>query len=120
MTPKLYDDVNRKFFCLWGNYAGWAHSVNLSPRLVLCVTDFLLIQVLFTADLKSFSSYGLPTLESAGPSIPTPPDTPVSPLKKPATAELKVAVSLISEQSGGDLSYRAGPAERVKKRRRMV
>ncbi|KAF7973402.1 hypothetical protein HWV62_15193 [Athelia sp. TMB] len=43
MTPKLYDEVNAKLANVWGDYAGWAHSV------------------LFTADLKSFSSYGLPS-----------------------------------------------------------
>jgi len=41
MTPKLYEELNHKFLSIWGDYAGWAHSV------------------LFTADLKSFSSYGL-------------------------------------------------------------
>ena len=75
--------------------------------------------MLFTADLKSFSSYGLPTLESSGTSLQTPTDTPVS-LEKPATEELKVAVSLISEQSESDLSDRPRAAERVKKRRRVI
>ena len=28
MTPKLYDDVNAKLQSLWGDYAGWAHSVS--------------------------------------------------------------------------------------------
>lgn len=27
MTPKLYEDVNAKLFNVWGEYAGWAHSV---------------------------------------------------------------------------------------------
>ncbi|KXN92241.1 N-glycosylase/DNA lyase [Leucoagaricus sp. SymC.cos] len=39
MTPKLYDEVNAKLFSVWGEYAGWAHSV------------------MFTADLKSFADY---------------------------------------------------------------
>ncbi|KAL5532661.1 OGG1 [Sanghuangporus sanghuang] len=43
MIPKIYDEVNARLAKIWGNYAGWAHSV------------------LFTADLKSFSTYGLPT-----------------------------------------------------------
>ncbi|KAL5529700.1 hypothetical protein ACEPAG_5685 [Sanghuangporus baumii] len=43
MTPKIYDEVNARLAKIWGSYAGWAHSV------------------LFTADLKSFSTYGLPT-----------------------------------------------------------
>ncbi|KAH6918358.1 N-glycosylase/DNA lyase [Coprinopsis sp. MPI-PUGE-AT-0042] len=40
MTPKIYDEVNSKLQALWGDYAGWAHSV------------------LFTADLKIFANYG--------------------------------------------------------------
>ena len=28
MTPKLYEDLNHKFFSIWGDYAGWAHSVS--------------------------------------------------------------------------------------------
>ncbi|KAL5489821.1 OGG1 [Sanghuangporus weigelae] len=43
MTPKIYDEVNARLAKIWGSYAGWAHSI------------------LFTADLKSFSTYGLPT-----------------------------------------------------------
>ncbi|KAJ7111527.1 DNA glycosylase [Mycena crocata] len=57
MTPKLYEEINARFFSIWGEYAGWAHSV------------------LFTADLKAFASYGAP------PSLPTPPATP-SPRKR--------------------------------------
>ena len=41
MTPKLYDKVNEKLASIWGEYAGWAHTV------------------LFTADLKSFSAHDL-------------------------------------------------------------
>jgi N-glycosylase/DNA lyase len=43
MTPKIYEAVGSKLVETWGDYAGWAHSV------------------LFTADLRSFASYGLPT-----------------------------------------------------------
>lgn len=43
MTPKIYEAVGTKLVETWGDYAGWAHSV------------------LFTADLRSFASYGLPT-----------------------------------------------------------
>ncbi|KAI0724002.1 DNA glycosylase [Cerioporus squamosus] len=53
MSPKLYEEVSTKLAAVWGEYAGWAHSV------------------LFTADLKSFASYGL-----ASPSTPTTPSTP--------------------------------------------
>ncbi|KAI6005703.1 DNA glycosylase [Pisolithus albus] len=41
MTPKLYDQISKRLSDIWGEYAGWAHSV------------------LFTADLKAFSAYGL-------------------------------------------------------------
>jgi len=40
VTPKIYNDINAKLVNIWGDYAGWAHSI------------------LFTADLKSFASYG--------------------------------------------------------------
>ncbi|EAU88821.2 N-glycosylase/DNA lyase [Coprinopsis cinerea okayama7 len=77
MTPKLYDEVNNKLQSLWGDYAGWAHSV------------------LFTADLKAFADYGLDSpekLSSVPPAkaaqllddaLPTPPLSPSpSPLKR--------------------------------------
>ncbi|KAF8911996.1 N-glycosylase/DNA lyase [Gymnopilus junonius] len=52
MTAKLYEEINTKLFSIWGEYAGWAHTV------------------LFTADLKSFSSYGLPTPSPSPASMP--------------------------------------------------
>ena len=59
MSPKLYDAISEKFHNLWGDYAGWAQSVRLlyyrGERTNCC------LQVLFTADLKVFSDYGLPT-----------------------------------------------------------
>ena len=27
VSPKLYEQVNAKFFSMWGEYAGWAHTV---------------------------------------------------------------------------------------------
>ena len=27
MTPKIYEELNLKFLSIWGDYAGWAHSV---------------------------------------------------------------------------------------------
>ncbi|KAF8639237.1 hypothetical protein AX17_001722 [Amanita inopinata Kibby_2008] len=47
MTSKIYDELSAKFYALWGDYAGWAHSV------------------MFTSDLKSFATYGLPTSSSS-------------------------------------------------------
>ena len=32
MTPQLYDTVNAKLAGVWGEYAGWAHSVSRPPR----------------------------------------------------------------------------------------
>ncbi|KAL1743959.1 DNA glycosylase [Schizophyllum fasciatum] len=31
MTPKIYDEVNNKLVAIWGEYAGWAHSVSDLP-----------------------------------------------------------------------------------------
>lgn len=59
MSPKLYDAISEKFQNVWGDYAGWAHSVRLCTTKGKC-SDYAL-QVLFTADLKAFSDYGLPT-----------------------------------------------------------
>ena len=30
MSPKLYEAISDKFHGVWGNYAGWAHSVTFS------------------------------------------------------------------------------------------
>ena len=27
VTPKLYEELNTKFLSIWGDYAGWAHTV---------------------------------------------------------------------------------------------
>ncbi|GJJ12619.1 hypothetical protein Clacol_006862 [Clathrus columnatus] len=58
MTPKLYDEIQKRLSPVWGRYAGWAHSV------------------LFTSDLKAFSEYGLETPKSESVSkktgLPTP------------------------------------------------
>lgn len=29
MTPKIYDEVSSKLFTIWGEFAGWAHSVSI-------------------------------------------------------------------------------------------
>ncbi|PBK78309.1 DNA glycosylase [Armillaria solidipes] len=101
MTPKLYEDVNSKLVNVWGDYAGWAHSV------------------LFTSDLKSFASYGVQDPTPSSPAkgskrsrvesvLPTPPTTPLpSPLKRKASS-----VPLESSNEPDTL------AERVKRLRR--
>ncbi|KAJ7685277.1 DNA glycosylase [Mycena polygramma] len=68
MTPKLYEEINTRLVGVWGNYAGWAHSV------------------LFTSDLKASSSHGIAAPpETAVVALPTPPPTP-SPTKRKACA----------------------------------
>lgn len=34
MTPKLYDALSEKLGGIWGDYAGWAHSVGVQLLLV--------------------------------------------------------------------------------------
>ncbi|KAG7447921.1 DNA glycosylase [Guyanagaster necrorhizus] len=101
MTPKLYEEVNSKLVRIWGDYAGWAHSV------------------LFTSDLKSFASYSVQNPTPSAPVksskrsnleslLPTPPTTPSpSPLKRKASA---------SPPESSDKS--AGLADRMKRLRR--
>ncbi|PVG04877.1 DNA glycosylase [Serendipita vermifera] len=62
MTPKIYEAVGKRLVEIWGDYAGWAHSV------------------LFTADLRAFASYNLPTPDiTPVKSSPATPATPVPP-----------------------------------------
>lgn len=145
MTPKLYEEVNTKFFSIWGDYAGWAHSVGFRlPSFFKKNIHSFFLQVLFTADLKSFSSYGLEAPPSAPSSsdsrtpeektekhlpplqsvlrLQTPPVTPsVSPLKRKWDPELGNHVE-ISPQNISELCLEAAEswnlADRVKKRRR--
>jgi len=118
MSPKLYEELNSKFVSIWGDYAGWAHTV------------------LFTADLKSFATYGLTPTSSPNmtpkakkakkaPSVPpTPPLTPaLSPLKRKLEFDLEdgeellpATISELCEEAENQLSL----ADRVKKRRRKA
>ena len=73
MSPKVYDEVSSKLAEIWGNYAGWAHSVRCPTYMHIQADQrFALVQVLFTSDLKAFASYGLST-----------PSTPVTPALTP-------------------------------------
>ncbi|KAI0333480.1 DNA glycosylase [Cubamyces sp. BRFM 1775] len=123
MTPKLYDEVSNKLANVWGEYAGWAHSV------------------LFTSDLKSFASYGLPSTPATPSLTPdrasnspivtdsplgTPVDEPppstgkrkrnaIGKFTTPSNTFVEVADTLpesLVTETGGSL------AERVKRRRR--
>jgi len=89
MTPRLYDDVNQKLVSIWGDYAGWAHSV------------------LFTSDLKSFALHNLPPYPSVSPQkrsslkVATPPmvsasPTPVS-TPSPTKRKRKSSKSVLDE-----------------------
>ncbi|KAL0581541.1 8-oxoguanine glycosylase ogg1 [Marasmius crinis-equi] len=100
MSPKLYEEINTKLVNVWGQYAGWAHSV------------------LFTSDLKSFSSYGV----SATPSPQVSPkkrarqtqDTQDSMLLVAKTVEVIETTTVVASDCGPHASV----AERVKRRRR--
>ncbi|KAK7020540.1 DNA glycosylase [Favolaschia claudopus] len=91
MTPKLYDEINTKLFAVWGDYAGWAHSV------------------LFTSDLKAFSAHGI---EAAETSLPTPPPTP-SPSKRKK-------IGTATEASDGDFNSASLPSGTGRGKRRRV
>jgi N-glycosylase/DNA lyase len=129
MTPKIYDDVNTKLLNVWGDYAGWAHSVCVLSRSY--PNFFMSAQVLFTADLKSFSTYGLEIPpESSTPieqtngdmnkilALPTPPMTPSpSPLKRKRGDQVS-EVATVTTAKQNDSSDVLSLAERVKTRRR--
>ncbi|KAF9227507.1 N-glycosylase/DNA lyase [Gyrodon lividus] len=101
MTPKLYAEINSRLADIWGEYAGWAHSV------------------LFTADLKVFSSYGMPmppstTMEASS----APPETPSNtPLRGKRTRE---KAPLDAVDLPNPLELDTSLAERVKNRRRII
>ncbi|KAI0683833.1 DNA glycosylase [Cytidiella melzeri] len=119
MSPALYEQVNSKLVGVWGEYAGWAHSV------------------LFTSDLKAFSSYGLASAESSAiPAstgsmsetftlVSSPSPSPRKrKLKQTVESELhvvKTATSLIVEEQKNvatDYEPSLSMADRVKRRRR--
>ncbi|THH27506.1 hypothetical protein EUX98_g6692 [Antrodiella citrinella] len=105
MTPKLYDEVSLKMVDLWGDYAGWAHSV------------------LFTSDLKAFATYGLEESSSSKPVSSASTPGPPSPAKRKRKASsmdvmktevVTVTTSVEVEESTEGFTL----AERVKRRRR--
>lgn len=126
MSPKLYDAISEKFHDIWGDYAGWAHSVRLLYRMAECANYGL--QVLFTAELKAFSDYGLLTPSPSPSKVSTisrgPEDyfsTEVHPQRKRRAKEIRswdalgqgsVSCTDVSPAESSSL------AERVKKRRR--
>ncbi|VDC06549.1 unnamed protein product [Peniophora sp. CBMAI 1063] len=123
LSPKMYDEIAAKLVGVWGEYAGWAHSV------------------LFTADLKSFASYGLTTPsptpvriartastvslggeEDALPSPPLPVST--STVQKRKRVRSEVSTELVEETNTNAaialLESDVSLADRVKRRRRVA
>lgn len=124
LSPKMYDEIAARLVGVWGEYAGWAHSV------------------LFTADLNSFASYGLAT-PSPTPTrvarasraasvdddegyLPTPPLPPVATVtvkkrkRVQSTAPSELAEEVVVDTTIASLSGDASLADRVKRRRRLV
>lgn len=137
MTPKLYDEVNAKLSAVWGEYAGWAHSVRVQHGCAHRTDPEVGGQVLFTADLKAFSSYGLPTPmatptnEEARPVLLTPSSSTSK--RKMTTSRnstlVKNGVSAGTQASANvsslgataaSLVDEASLADRVKRRRRTM
>ncbi|EIW60108.1 DNA glycosylase [Trametes versicolor FP-101664 SS1] len=85
MNPKLYEEVSTKLSVVWGEYAGWAHSV------------------LFTSDLKSFASYGLPSPPSTPSMTPDSASTSaaITPLATPLSETPSSTNSRKRKQSSG-------------------
>ncbi|KAH7889422.1 DNA glycosylase [Phlebopus sp. FC_14] len=102
MTPKLYDEINTKLVGIWGDYAGWAHSV------------------LFTADLKVFASYGMsesPLKPEANPAYGSATSPSTSSNKKRPRVKKELDAAAVAKPAE---SPHSSLAERVKKRRRTI
>ncbi|KZV72942.1 DNA glycosylase [Peniophora sp. CONT] len=123
LSPKMYDEIAARLVGVWGEYAGWAHSV------------------LFTADLKSFASYGLATpsptpmriartksaviVDEQADVLPTPPLPPTAETVKKrkrmqSTVSSKVAEEMVVDTAVATLDGGVSLADRVKRRRRTV
>jgi len=110
MSPKLYEAISERFYNMWGEYAGWAHSV------------------LFTADLKAFADYGLLTPIPSPRKAATSSQAPEGYLSVPIQSSRKRRIKQVHVQDA--LEQRSIPRreespmegssllERVKKRRR--
>jgi len=108
MSPKLYEAISEKFCNVWGEYAGWAHSV------------------LFTADLKAFSDYGLLTPIPSPSKAATFSRVPEGYISAPTNSPRKRRIKQVSTQDAGNtprtedsLMEGSSLAERIKKRRRV-
>jgi N-glycosylase/DNA lyase len=108
MTPKLYEEVNTKLVSVWGDYAGWAHSVRFPLPSFLFTRVLSLLKVMFTADLKSFADHNATPSSSPQKKVPTPKRKREDRLKDD---EILPTPPLTPEVETGSL------AERVKRRR---
>ncbi|KAF9265482.1 DNA glycosylase [Marasmius fiardii PR-910] len=102
ISAQLYEEINAKLFNVWGQYAGWAHSV------------------LFTSDLKLFSSCGV----SSTPSPQTSPKKRTRHAEETPTTTIHVSSPLLEDVTPKQIVSLAvsetqlSVAERVKRRRR--
>ena len=134
MTPKLYEEVAAKLASVWGDYAGWAHSVCDAEAGSVRFPD-VYPQVLFASDLRSFADYGAEKRAPAnGTGLLTPEDTPEptpTTKRKRGRAKVEMKIETTSDSSLGvisattvveetydDCSSALTLAERVKRRRR--
>ena len=148
MSPKSYDEVSAKLGTVWGEYAGWAHSVRTHSLCRLQSITIEQMQVLFTADLKSFASYGLPSPsvppspvltpdrgstvseDSPGPSTPLPPSSKKRKRVHPKRTDMKnfttstekdeTLAQLEPAEKLSNITEDMSLVDRVKRRRRGV
>ncbi|KAL0063738.1 8-oxoguanine glycosylase ogg1 [Marasmius tenuissimus] len=115
MSPKLYEEINTKLVNVWGPYAGWAHSVGIVVvEICLIVDSQIPTKVLFTSDLKSFSSYGVtPT-----PSPQTSPKKRARQTQESEQTSLPIVTDTTKLVTSESVVVEASVAERVKRRRR--
>jgi N-glycosylase/DNA lyase len=136
MTPKLYDELSSRLAGVWGGYAGWAHSVRFITSSSWLGLAYLSRKVLFTADLKSFSTYGLQTPSPPAKVHPTntaeglmsssskaKPSLLVTPSPSPIKRKRSQGFGSLVVGSGREdvmFDEPASLAERVKRRRRVL
>lgn len=97
MTPVLYAQVAQKLAGVWGDYAGWAHSVCMHSTHEKQMIDRLnLHKVMFTADLRSFADFGLPSPSPSAPASSTEDSSSATPSKKRKATSAKTGNSTSS------------------------
>ncbi|KAG6329284.1 hypothetical protein ID866_9804 [Astraeus odoratus] len=108
VTPTLYEEISNRLNNVWGNYAGWAHSI------------------LFTSDLRAFSTYwtcqtsSISSTESASIISPSRKRTRKDSSSQSLSASMvNVEATAISDLLPGS-NEGTSLAERVKRRRRTI